>query len=102
MLELRPSCEQCAKALPANSTEAMICSFECTFCHDCVKEILQNVCPNCGGGFWQRPIRPQREYCNGVSLRQYPISNKRIFKPVEPEQHNAFANSIKNIKPENR
>ena len=50
LLELRPSCEACGKTLPANSTEAMICSFECTFCRDCVDAILMNVCPNCGGG----------------------------------------------------
>src|SRR5215471_21636566 len=51
MLELRPTCEHCNKPLPPHSTEAMICSFECTFCKSCVENILNNVCPNCGGGF---------------------------------------------------
>ena len=51
MLELRPTCENCNKLLPPDSLEAMICSFECTFCKKCVDEILKNVCPNCGGGF---------------------------------------------------
>jgi uncharacterized protein len=58
MLELRPSCEHCNKALPPASTEARICSFECTFCAACVDGVLSNVCPNCGGGFVPRPVRP--------------------------------------------
>ncbi|TMN87805.1 hypothetical protein CWB72_14295 [Pseudoalteromonas phenolica] len=58
MLQLKPNCECCNKALPANSTEAMICSYECTFCRDCVEKELRNVCPNCGGSFEARPIRP--------------------------------------------
>ncbi|MEN9425640.1 MAG: hypothetical protein RL122_3023 [Pseudomonadota bacterium] len=57
MLELRPSCENCNKPLPPHATDAMICSFECTFCSDCVS-LLGNTCPNCGGGFVPRPIRP--------------------------------------------
>jgi hypothetical protein len=48
MLELRPSCEHCDKPLPPDSTEAMICTFECTFCHACAIDLLGNVCPNCG------------------------------------------------------
>jgi hypothetical protein len=58
MLELRATCENCNKALPADSIEARICSYECTFCATCVDSILENVCPNCGGGFVPRPIRP--------------------------------------------
>ena len=56
MLELRPSCEHCNKLLPPNSIEAKICGYECTFCKDCVEEALQSVCPNCGGGFCDRPV----------------------------------------------
>ena len=51
MLELRPTCENCNKALPPNSLEARICTYECTFCATCVENALENVCPNCGGGF---------------------------------------------------
>jgi hypothetical protein len=51
MLELRPTCENCNKALPADSIEARICTCECTFCAACVDNVLENVCPNCGGGF---------------------------------------------------
>lgn len=59
MLELKPSCENCNKQLPPGSKEAMICSFECTFCEDCVDKILNNICPNCGGNFEKRPVRPK-------------------------------------------
>ena len=50
MLELRPICENCGKDLPNDSNEAMMCTFECTYCADCVTNVLHNVCPNCGGG----------------------------------------------------
>jgi len=79
MLELRPSCENCDKALPNHSDEAMICSYECTFCKDCVEKILHNVCPNCGGGFEKRPSRPKGQ------LAKCPPSTKRVYKPVDME-----------------
>jgi uncharacterized protein len=50
-LQLRPNCEYCDKDLPPNAVDARICSYECTFCADCVDNKLHNVCPNCGGGF---------------------------------------------------
>ena len=58
MLALRPNCECCDKDLPPDSVEAMICSFECTFCRTCVEDVLHGICPNCGGGLVARPIRP--------------------------------------------
>ena len=58
MLELRPSCECCDTRLPPESTEARICTYECTFCADCVENRFHGVCPNCGGNFVPRPIRP--------------------------------------------
>ncbi len=61
MLQLRPNCEYCDKDLPPNATDARICSYECTFCVDCVESALYNVCPNCSGGFVPRPIRPSTE-----------------------------------------
>ena len=72
MLELRPPCENCNVSLPPDSKEAMICTFECTFCKDCV-ELLSEVCPNCGGGFQPRPIRPaliffNRETASGAAF----------------------------------
>jgi len=57
MLELKPECERCGRSLPMDSEEAMICSYECTFCKDCVEQALKHVCPNCGGSFEQRPRR---------------------------------------------
>jgi hypothetical protein len=57
VLTLKPHCEHCGVSLPPNSEEAMICSYECTFCKNCVYTILKNSCPNCGGGFEKRPKR---------------------------------------------
>jgi len=81
MLEIRPTCEHCNKSLPHNSSEAMICTFECTFCKDCVENILQQVCPNCGGEFEKRPTRLQN------LLEKYPVSTKIVHKPVDVEAH---------------
>lgn len=97
MLELRPTCENCNKDLPPNCLEAMICSYECTFCQQCVDEILENVCPNCGGGFCKRPIRPSQNLKNGNYLGNHPASQKIIYKPVNPKIHKAFAANIKLI-----
>jgi hypothetical protein len=80
MLEIRPTCENCNKNLPYNSKEAMICTFECTFCIDCVA-LLKEVCPNCGGNFVERPIRPYH------LLSKYPVSKSIVFKPVDLEKH---------------
>lgn len=60
MLEMKPQCERCAVALPADSAVAMICSYECTFCVDCVQGPLGGVCPNCGGQLVPRPTRIAR------------------------------------------
>lgn len=81
MLEIRPTCENCNKPLPYNSDEAMICTFECTFCKHCVETILQHVCPNCGGGFEKRPVRPKN------LLNKYPVSTNVVFKPINLEAH---------------
>jgi hypothetical protein len=75
MLELRPNCECCNKDLPPDAADAMICTFECTFCRNCVDNRLGRICPNCGGNFAPRPIRPVQK------LTQYPASTVRIFKP---------------------
>jgi uncharacterized protein len=77
MLEIRPTCENCNKSLPYDSSEAMICTFECTFCKDCVQNILKEVCPNCGGNFEKRPIRPKS------LLLKYPVSTKIVYKPIK-------------------
>ena len=102
MLELRPVCENCACDLPPDSGEARICSFECTFCRSCVEGVLANVCPNCGGGFQPRPVRPAREWRDGVSLRHKPATTQRKHKPVDLEAHRAFARDIATITPHER
>ena len=76
MLELRPGCEHCDKPLPPASTEAMICTFECTFCRDCAEGVLAGICPNCGGEMVQRPRRP------AAKLERFPASAERVFKPA--------------------
>ena len=74
MLELRPNCECCDKDLPPEAADAMICSFECTYCRDCADNILKGRCPNCGGELVRRPIRPAGK------LDQYPSSSLRVVK----------------------
>ncbi|TIP63797.1 DUF1272 domain-containing protein [Mesorhizobium sp.] len=74
MLELRPNCECCNKDLPPEATDALICTFECTFCAECADRVLGGVCPNCGGNFSARPIRP------AAMLNKYPASTKRVLK----------------------
>lgn len=74
MLELRPNCEACDRELPPDSDVAMICTFECTFCADCVEHRFDFVCPNCGGNFVARPIRP------AALMEKYPASTKRVCK----------------------
>ena len=102
MLELRPVCENCNAPLPPDSTQAMICSFECTFCRDCVERVLANVCPNCGGGFTPRPIRPKRNWRGDNYLGEYPPSQSVRHRPVDAAAHAAFAAAIKAIAPERR
>ena len=77
MLELRPNCERCDRDLPPDDTSAHICSFECTFCADCV-QAMAGICPNCGGGLVPRPIRP------AAKLVKFPASTRRVLaKPKE-------------------
>ena len=102
MLELRPTCEHCDKALPPHATDARICSYECTFCAGCVDGLLQNVCPNCGGGFVPRPVRPARNWKNGNYLGKDPARTEPKYRPVDPAAHAAFAAAIRSIPPEER
>ena len=102
MLELRPTCEHCNRALPPESAEAWICSYECTFCGDCVERVLQNVCPNCGGGFMPRPVRPAKNWKGDNYLGKDPASAKVKHRPVDPAEHAKFSAPIKQIPPERR
>ena len=102
MLELRPTCENCNKPLPPNSLEARICSYECTFCADCVETVLHNVCPNCGGGFAPRPIRPTREWRPGVCVAKHVPSDKRVHLKYSVEDVAAHCAGIREVPPEER
>src|SRR5215211_593689 len=101
-LLLRPNCEYCDKDLPPNATEARICSYECTFCADCVENTLKNVCPNCGGGFAPRPIRPATEWRDGLSVAKRPPSTKRRQLSFSREDIAAHIERIRSIPPERR
>jgi hypothetical protein len=76
MLDLRPNCECCDRDLPPDSQQARICTYECTFCADCVEARLHGICPNCGGELVRRPVRPT------AMLARHPASTKRVLKPA--------------------
>ena len=101
-LELRPNCEYCDRDLPPASPLARICSYECTFCAGCVETVLHNVCPNCGGGFTARPIRPATEWRPGLSLAKRPASAKRVGLSHGVEDITAHSARIRDIPPERR
>ena len=71
MLLIKPNCECCDRDLPPSSLDAMICSFECTFCHECAMTRLLGRCPNCGGELVRRPVRPAEV------LQRYPAATER-------------------------
>jgi hypothetical protein len=102
MLELRPNCELCDRDLAPDSEDARICSYECTFCADCVDGPLANVCPNCGGGFVPRPIRPTVERRDGVGLAHHHASTKRVHTPYSVEEIRSFAKRVRDIPPGHR
>ena len=101
MLELRPTCENCNKPLPPDAADARICSYECTFCAACV-DGLGNVCPNCGGGFMPRPVRPAKNWKGDNFLGKDPASKKIRHRPVDPVAHAKFAAALRTIPPEKR
>jgi hypothetical protein len=99
MLQLRPNCEGCDKDLPPHATDARICSYECTFC---AESVLSDVCPNCGGGFVPRPIRPAMERRPGVCLGKQPASAKRVHLSWTGEEVAEFARGVRDVAPEHR
>ena len=102
MLELRPSCEHCQRALPPESAEAHICSFECTFCSDCVTR-LEGTCPNCGGGFVPRPVRPARDWNGkGNFLGKNPARTEPKHRAVDFAAHATMLKSLAGLPPHER
>ena len=102
MLELRPTCENCNKPLPPDSLEARICTYECTFCAACADAVLHNVCPNCGGGFVPRPIRPVHNWKGDNFLGKDPASTNVRHRPVDRDEHERFAAKLMAIPPHER
>ena len=99
MLELRPNCEYCDVDLPPDSPDARICSYECTFCAVCVEAVLRNVCPNCGGGFEPRPIRPAISHRPGVGLSHQPASIDRVHLSRDRHEIRRFTESLEAVPP---
>lgn len=101
-LELRPNCEFCDCDLPPEATNARICTYECTFCAACVETELHNVCPNCGGGFTPRPIRPVTEWRPGLSVAKRPPSTVRRFLNYDLADLQDLSARVRLIPPEER
>ena len=71
-----PTASAATKTWPPEAADALICTFECTFCTDCAANRLPGGrCPNCGGELVRRPVRP------APMLAKYPASTKRVTKP---------------------
>ena len=101
-LELRPNCELCDRDLPADVADARICTYECTFCATCVEDVLHNVCPNCGGGFEARPIRPARTWRVGAGLVDDPAGLRRRHTSYTREEIEAFVATLRDVEPGDR
>jgi hypothetical protein len=99
MLELRPNCELWDKDLPPQAADSRICTSECTFCAACVEGVLRNVCPNCGGGFQTRPIRPERAWRQGTGLVNDPPGSQRRHSSYTRDEIGAFTETLSGIPP---
>jgi hypothetical protein len=93
VLELRPNCELCDKDLPPAASDARICSYECTFCAECVDGVLHNVCPNCGGGFVPRPTRPRQ------ALARDPAVTERRHTKLSTAEIEAVSERWRDVSP---
>jgi hypothetical protein len=102
MLAIRPNCERCDVDLPPACEDARICTYECTFCAGCVDGVLHNVCPNCGGGFAPRPIRPQLAWREGAGFGSHPADTKRGRLGYSDAETSQFVNSLRDTPPEER
>jgi hypothetical protein len=100
MLELRPNCERCDRDLPPDA-DARICSYECTFCPECA-EALGNVCPNCGGGFEVRPIRPRGAWREGTGLEHDPPGTRRRSLGYSAEEITELTTRLRDVPPAQR
>jgi hypothetical protein len=55
MLEMKNKCLECDFEL-SDSSDAYICSYECTYCDTCATD-RKFLCKNCGGDLKERPRR---------------------------------------------
>jgi hypothetical protein len=101
-LQLRPNCEYCDKDLPPDATTARICSYECTFCASCVESALHDVCPNCGGGFQPRPIRPRGAWREATGLVHDPPGSQRRQTRYSVAEIDAFVAPLRDVPPAER
>ena len=102
MLQLRPTCEHCNTALPPDARSARICSYECTFCALCVETVLSDVCPNCGGGFAPRPVRPAQAWVGQNHLGADPASTTVKHRPVDRAAHERLVRQLGGRPPHER
>jgi hypothetical protein len=102
VLELRPNCELCDRDLPPGSHDARICSYECTFCATCADEVLHDVCPNCGGGFEARPLRPAQAWREGTGLANDPPGTVRRAAAYSREEIDALVARLRAVPPADR
>lgn len=101
MLELRPNCEWCDRDLPPDSPVAMICTYECTYCETCVRTVLYDVCPTCGGNFARRPIRPLHEWRHnsGLGRLHHPPSTERRHSRWSVDEVAALSRQLRTVLP---
>lgn len=102
MLALRPNCELCDADLPPDAPNARICSYECTFCVECVENVLRNVCPNCGGNLQPRPLRPRRAWRAGTGLEHDPADTGRRSLRYTMHEVAQLAEELWDVPPEKR
>jgi len=102
MLELRPNCEICDCDLPADSDQARICTYECTYCASCAADVLLDVCPNCGGNLQPRPIRPVQSWQKGTGLACHPASTRRRSSRWSVKERAALSAKLKDVAPKDR
>jgi hypothetical protein len=102
VLDLRPNCELCDVDLPPDAPDARICTYECTFCARCVETVLHDVCPNCGGGFERRPVRPRGSWRQDTGLVNDPADTRRRHTPYSAGQIEEFAAGLRATPPAQR
>ncbi|WP_104081168.1 DUF1272 domain-containing protein [Cryobacterium sp. Y11] len=87
MLQIRPNCECCDRDLAVDADDVWICSFECTWCAECVNTFPGRACPNCGGNLERRPVRPAQ------ALIKNPASTTKVTATNCVERTTAHASA---------